>query len=245
MAGKSLEGTVITDGKGNYKILKGGQWVDHTPKESTTGGGGKKFSPQAQSFLNDLSTQASESAETRRMYERAEGAVNTLRPGPNRGRFLEIATPEEGGGFFDTLGAALVGGPARLIGAITPQDTNAYQSLKALQSENVLGKQILQKGPQTESDAARLQLTEISPSKSGKVNKEIIEAGKRKTDRVRAKAIFYTKFANKYGLNGTSPNGFTADQLWNQAGDIITERYFPSKGKKPQSSIKVLSRRKK
>jgi hypothetical protein len=110
----------------------------------------------------------------------------------------------------------------------------------------VLGEQILQKGPQTESDAARMQLTEISPSKSTNVNREIIEAGKHKANRVRAKAAFYTKFANHYGLNGVNPKGMTADQLWVAMGDAFTKQLFPQDYGSGQSApIRVISRRKK
>ncbi len=204
--------------------------------------GGGKQSVQAQNFLNTLSQQAADAAETGVIYKRSQQDINKLNPGPNRGRFLEMATPEEGGGMLDTLGAALIGGPARLIGAITPQETDAYQRLRALQSEQVLGKQLLQKGPQTESDAARLQLTEISPSKSKAVNQSVIDSGLAKTQRVQAKSIFYTKFANRWGLNGVAPNGMTADQLWNHTRDKITSDLAASR--RGGSGIKVISRTK-
>lgn len=212
-------------------------------------GGGAKMSPQAQKFLNDLSTAAQGARETGKIYDEAGKAVSTLQPGPNRGRFLEIATPEEGGGILDTLGAIVVGAPARAIGAITPEETNAYQTLRALQSSNVLTRQIEQKGPQTESDAARLMLTELSPSKSEAVNKEIVERGRHKTRREQAKAIFYTRFANKWGLNGTSPHGHTADELWAKQGDAITRQLFEGKPILKQqptgtSRIRVISRTK-
>lgn len=210
------------------------------------GPAGSKLSVQAQNFLNTLSTQAAEAQETSRLYDQAGTAIKTLKPGPNRGRYLEAATPEEGGGFLDTLGAIAIGGPSRLLGAITPQETDAFQDLRRLQSAQVLGQQLLQKGPQTESDAARLQLTELSPSKSEEVNNRVIESGKAKTDRVRAKSAWYTLWANKYGLNGTDPDGNTADSLWAKSADYITKRILhgaPSRF--PQGGgIKVLSRTK-
>jgi hypothetical protein len=253
------QGTIISDGKGNYKKLVGNDWVDYTPNDPNMGGakksaGGGKFSPQAQAFLNTMSQQAADAGETGRMYDQAGQYIKTLKPGPNRGRFLEIATPEENGGFMDTLGAAIVGGPARLIGAVTPEETRALQGLKRLQSEQVLGKQLLQKGPQTESDAARLQLTELSPMKDATLNQQVIEQGKKKTDRTRAKSIFYTAWANKYGLNGVAPNGLTADQVWAQSADHIANRVLgraktvvesrAQARSKTGAKIKILSREK-
>lgn len=211
--------------------------------------GKQAMSPQAQKFLNELSTQAAEALETSRLYDQAGGSIKQLQPGPYRGRLLEIATPEENGGFFDDLGAVVVGAPLRAVGAITPQETDAYQNLRRLQSAQVLGQQLLQKGPQTESDAARLQLTELSPKKGPGVNRDVIRSGKAKTDRVRAKSIFYTIWANKYGHNGTDPEGNTADQLWNRAADYITSRVLhgaPAKsrqrGAPVQGQVRVLSR---
>ncbi len=207
-------------------------------------GGG--ISKAAEGFLNTLSAQAAEAGETARVYQRSRAANEALRPGPNRGRFLKMATPEEGGGALDTIGAALIGAPLRMLGGITEKDTNAYQQLRAYQSDQVLGKQILQKGPQTESDAARLQLTEISPEKSQAVNREIIDSGLDKTTRIQAKATFYTKFANRWGLNGVAPNGMTADQLWKSVANKVTQDVKDARngGGNRGGGVRVISRRK-
>lgn len=240
------DGTIISDGQGHYKIAKGGQWVDYTgplpgAKAAATSG---RSQQQTQKFLNELSTEAANAAEVERHYQRARKAVEQLKPGPYRGRFLQAATPEEGGGILDTIGAIVIGGPARLTGAIRPKETDAYQILKGLQSEQVLGKQLLQKGPQTESDAARLQLTEISPNKSPEANMNVIQNGIAKTRRIRAKAVFYTKFAQQYGLNGTNDKGETADEIWAKKADAITKQLFNDQVSQSGGDIRVLSRRK-
>lgn len=202
--------------------------------------GSKGISPAAQKFLLELSGQAAAAGETERTYNRAMKDVKTLKPGPYRGAFMDVAIPTEGGGILDKLGAAVVGAPARLIGALTQEEVDAYQRLKGLQSEQVLDKQILQKGPQTESDAARLMLTEISPSKSEAVNKSVIDAGKFKSQRAQAKAVFMTKWANKYGINGVSENGNTADQVWARQGDMLTRKWLGG----GTTTIKVISKKK-
>lgn len=240
------EGTIISDGK-TYKILKGGQWVDYKgkpPASASSGGGSGGLTPGDRQFLNQLSTEAASAADTARYYERARGAVRKLKPGPYRGRFLQMATPEEGGGALDTLGSIVIGGPARLTGAISKDETDAYQILRGLQSEQVLSKQLLQKGPQTESDAARLQLTEISPSKSREANEAIISNGLQRTNRIRARAAFYTNWSNKYGLHGQNEQGQSADEVWAKNQDVIATKMFGGGTKPPTSEIRVLSRRK-
>lgn len=238
--------TIISDGQGNMKILKGNEWVDYTGPPPGMSRGSKQ-SPQAQAFLNTLSQQAADAGETRRVYDRAREDVHSLKPGPYRGALMQAATPEDNGGILDRLGAVVIGAPLRAIGAITPKETEAYQRLRGLQSQQVLQAQLAQKGPQTESDAARLMLTEISPSKLSSVNEDIINKGVAKTERARAKAAFYTKWANKYGLNATNPQGQSADEIWSNAADYITNRIIhgaPRHSESGNSTIRVLSRTK-
>lgn len=234
-------GQTATNPKTGQKVKWDGEgWVSIVaPKAAPV-----KMSNPDQNFLNNLSTTAASARETQRVYEQTGKDVKTLKPGPNRGRFLEIATPEEGGGFFDTLGAIAIGGPARMLGAIKPEETDAYQRLRGLQSQQVLERQLAQKGPQTESDAARLMLTEISPSKSAAVNRSIVERGSWKTKRDQAKAVFYGRFANKWGLHGTSPHGHTADEIWAKQGDSITKMLFDKPQGGTGTGIRVLSRTK-
>lgn len=252
MAGEQYaqEGQKVQLKDGTIAIVKNGQLVAVPGGAQAAGGGGKKFSPQAQNFLNDLSKNASSAREVGRLYDRAESAIKTVKPGPYRNRLLlSPAIPEEGG-ILDAIGGAVVGGPARLIGAVTPEETSAYQTMRAIQNAAVLERQLPQKGPQTESDAARMMLADISPGKDVDANREVMEAGRRKIEREQARAIFYTQFANKYGLHGVTPDGFTADQLWAKDSDYIVQRTVKGapagswKNKNKQGGIKILSRTK-
>jgi hypothetical protein len=234
-------GQTATNPKTGQKVQwDGANWVGVAGSLKPSGGG--KMSPQTQNFLNTLSTQAADAAETRRVYERARQDVSALQPGPYQGAFMQAATPEDNGGIFDRLGAIVIGAPARLTGAITPKETEAYQRMRGLQSQQVLQAQLAQKGPQTESDAARMMLTELSPGKTAAVNEDIISKGIAKTDRARAKAIFYSQFANKWGLNGVTPHGYTADQLWASDGNRITQSLFGPKPKASAPDIRIISR---
>lgn len=209
--------------------------------------GGKSLSKEDSVFLNKLSTQAGAAGETQRIYEQAGKDIATLKPGPNRGRFLQMAIPEEGGGILDTLGALVIGAPAKLTGAINDKEVEAYQRLKGLQAGNVLTRQLEQSGPQTESDAARLALTEISPSKGVDANASIIKEGTAKTRRAQAKAAFYRMYANKWGsLNAVTPHGYTVDQIWSKMSDRLTDQLLGpvGGGRSDAPKIKVISRRK-
>lgn len=215
-------------------------------KRADKAAGAGTVDKQAQMFLNKLSTEAQSAAEVGRLYDRAEGALKKVKPGPYRNRLLlSPAIPEDNGGILDAISGATLGGVARAIGAVTPEEVSAYQTVRGIQSGGVLEKQLAQKGPQTESDAARLMLTEISPGKDAAANDEIIRAGRQKIKRDQAKATFYTKWANKYGLNGTNPEGETADQIWARSSDYIVKKLDQQAGHgKVPSQIRVISRTK-
>jgi hypothetical protein len=247
------EGTIIRSPDGTQrKILKGGQWVDYAGPVPGQSSGSKRgltgsnanLSPDDQKFLNRLADEASGANETARIYDRATGLVKSLKTGPWRNSLLlSPAVPEDKGGILDTIGSVVVGGPARATGALTPKEISAYQELKALTNQQVLEKQIQQKGTQTEGDAARMMLTDISPGKNVDVNLNIIGNGRFKAQRVQAKSQFYNQWAQKYGLHGSNEQGLSADAYWAKFGDKYTRQIFPIQQAKPKgnSGVKVIS----
>ncbi len=236
-------GQTATNPKTGQKVKwDGSNWV----AVSGTGGAGaagSKPSQTTEKFFNELRNQANDAAEARRIYEEARKPIETLKPSPGRGRFMQMMTPEEGGGVLDTIGG-VIGAIPRAIGAITPEETNAYQQLRGYQSQQVLRRQLEQKGPQTESDAARLALTELSPSKSKEVNEDIINKGIQRTARAQARAVFYQRFSQRWGLNGRDAQGRTADEIWANEADKLTREIIGGIDKKPTTTIRVVSRRK-
>jgi len=241
-------GQTATNPKTGQKVQWDGQnWtaVPGTGQKTQTELGGGRSAQQDVKFLNDLSTQAADAAEVERIYNRAAKDIKSFQTGPYRGTFMQMATPEDSGGMLDKIGSVLIGGPARAIGAITPKDTTEYQKLSSLQQYRVLGEQTRQKGVQTEGDAARIKLAEISPTKTVDANMDIINNGLDRMRRVQAKSSFYTQWANKYGLHGTNQNGETADQVWANNQDAITNSLIRgSAGAPAPNDIRVLSRRK-
>lgn len=240
--------TIAKNANGDMIILKGNQWVPYTGPDPalSKGPGGSRASQQDVKLLNEYGSAAADAAEVERIYKRAATDIKKFHTGPYRGTIMGMATPEDNGGFMDKLGAVVIGAPARLTGAITSEDTNRYQKLRSLQQYRVLGEQTRQKGVQTEGDAARIMLAEISPTKTEEANMDIIRNGIARMQRVKAKAAFYTKWANKYGLHGQNAAGQTADQVWGTKSDILTKEMFgdPEDALGTPSKIRVISRTK-
>jgi len=226
------EGTIIKMQDGSLRIQTNGEWAPYTgvdPAKPKKAG----MSKEDRQRLNTMGEDAAAAKEVGSLYDRAEKALADIRPGPYRNSLLlSPAIPEEEGGWADRASAATFGGVARGIGAVTPKETSAYQTARAIQNAAVLERQLLQKGVQTNTDAQRMMLADISPNKDMKANMEIINAGRDQIRRRQAKAAFYTKFANNWGLNGVSPDGFTADELWAKSSDYITKKLMGD-GKKP------------
>jgi hypothetical protein len=249
-------GQTATDHKTGEKIRWDGQnWVS-VPGTGRGGAGGPKpgqtasgaLSPQAQNFLNDLSKNAASAREIGKLYDSTEQSLTRLQPGPWRNRLLlQPGIPEEGG-VMDAVSGAVIGGPLRLTGAISPQNVDDYQNVRRVQNAAVLERQIPQKGAQTESDAARMMLADVSPGKTLEANKQVIAQARKKIEREQAKSIFYAKFTNLYGLYGLSPHGHTADELWAKQGDAITNQLFHGipipggHGQPRKGTIRVISR---
>ena len=181
-----------------------------------------KLSVQDNKFLNEMratSGQAGLEAETE--YRNAARVIDRLGTGPVRAKLLDAFIPQDGGGFWDTVGG-VIGAPF-----IDQQTVDDFQTLKGLQSKRVLTEQLAQKGPQTESDAARLKLTEISPYNTKGANIRVLDAGMRKARLASIKPDFFTKWTNQYGLNGLDAQGRTVDAAWSDLTRRATSARVP------------------
>lgn len=197
-----------------------------TPRVGRQGAG--RLSPQEGAFLNILRDQARSGEAIERTYRRTEGANQRLRPGPWRGTFLNAAIPNEGGGILDTIGSVVVGGPARLTGAITDQNVRDYQEMERARAEGTLARQLEQRGVQTESDAARMALAELSARRTTEGNQAVIDQGIVRAQRDQAKAAYYQQWAARFGgINGTrNSRGQTVEDAWHQFGEEFRRRMF-------------------
>lgn len=228
MANPPPVGTIAEHSDGRQVRFDGQRWVQIRAANPRARRSGNNMSSRDEMTVNALREQAAAARETSRVYERARAANQRLNSGPTRGRLLETAIEDPNGGILDSLGALVIGGPLRLTGAISQQDVDDYQMMRGLQSENVLTRQIEQRGPQTDSDAARMMLTEISPGRTREGNREVIDQGQFRARRAQARAAYYAQWAARFnGLNGTrNSRGQTVDDAWNQYGDAFTQRMF-------------------
>jgi hypothetical protein len=219
MAGQ--EGDTATGPGGQKFVVQGGklvpvQTIGAPVRAGNARSGRSGATPQEQITLNRMTENAASAGEVRRQYAAAAPVIKRLGTGPFRGAFLDAATAEDGGGFWDKIGAALVGVPAKLTGAVTDQDTADFTNLKALQARRVLAEQTLQKGVQTEGDATRIKAGDIGPYMPEATNLATAERGVGMADRSAQRAAFYTAWTNKYGLNGVNENGQAAEQVFSK-----------------------------
>lgn len=99
---------------------------------------------------------------------------------------------------------------------VSQQDKEDFQFLENLKNRAVLASQIEQKGPQTESDAARMTLTGIQPGNYKGVNGRILGEAMIKAQLAVRRPGFYTRWAQKYGsLQSLDQKGRSVDDAWN------------------------------
>lgn len=210
MAGDGWED--VTDPSEIKKVL-GTQGLNRTLGIGTDpqGRGSGRLSVQDQKFLNQLRPESQSGLDSLNQINQAAASVSRLHTGPVRAALLEARIPNEKGGFFDKLGGILGNW------SVPQQDQDDFQRLQGLASEQVMDAQIAQKGPQTEADAARLQMTKISPYKGMAVNKAVMRNSAISAALAARKTPFYTKWANDHGgVNSVDAAGRTADDVWTQ-----------------------------
>lgn len=209
MGGTIKVGTRITDGKGNYKEWSGSAWQDVRASAAAP-----ELSKQQEIELAKMRGNLGAVDNTRRLYNQVEEVVKRFGTGPYRGGVVGFLTPEPDDGIVERVIGSPLGWLAKTTGLLPEKDIADYQDLKAMQSERVAERQLEQKGVQTESDAARYKLADISPSNTIETNARIIARGRKAMDRASEKVTFYTKWANRFGLNGLNKNGVDVNRAW-------------------------------
>lgn len=190
--------------------------TDPAELRKVLGGSGRGgLSVQDNKALNEMRDAHSAGLKVNRDYREVARTLDRGNVTPLNASFLKAFIPEEGGGLLDGIGGA--------IGSlfIDQQTRDDFNALRALQSGRVMDAQIAQKGPQTEADAARLQLAEVSPWKSKKANLGVMMRGMADATLAKRKLPFMQQWANKYGLNGVDERGRTADQAWGEVAKRV------------------------
>ena len=178
-----------------------------------TGKGGGKFTNPDKNALNTWGDQSNEASLMTRDYRRLFQLLPKINP--DHAPIMDSVTPKEGGGIGNYLMSKITSNGERA--GITPQERAAYKEAMAIKNRYIQQAQLLQKGPQTESDARRIGLTTFDMSNPLSTNVPILMRGYADAATAARKSSFYTKWANKYGLNGVDKAGRSADQAWMSA----------------------------
>lgn len=216
---------------GSVVTWNGTTWVQTVDPRTPGGLSGRTVPREDAPAIAGLRKSAEAGAAAERTYGRVAEANRRLQPGPWRGRFLDAAIPSEEGGILDTLGGFLIGGPARMVGAITPREVDDYQTVQRARNQGVLAEQQSQAGVQTEGDAARMAMAGLNATNTTTSNETAITQGTQDAIRAQARTAFYTAWASKYGgLNATNPQGFNVDAVWNGAQPRIIAHFIEQRG---------------
>lgn len=169
-----------------------------------------------QKFINEMRTGTGDMTTLIRDITAAQQSVDRFKPSPDRGSYFNNVVPDDDDGWISLIGKKLGRGMASITGnGISDQEIEDFQRLKGLQEARVLQQAQAQKGPQTESDALRMKLADISPSKSVNVNAQILAETQYDAMMNQQEPEFYAKWANKYGsTNSQNPEGRTAGEVW-------------------------------
>ena len=220
---------------------RGDELSNRQKEQELRQGGG--LSTQDQTFINAMREQVGGIDDVISTLKNA--AQISDRVNPDIARFAQWGTVGEGGGLADWIGSKMFGG------LTTPRQKDDFQTLSALQNDAVLLKQQAQKGPQTEADAVRMQLSSLSPFKRNVPNAAIIGQASLNARLSQRRPGFYTEWAQKHGsVNAVDPQGRSVDQAWKAFSDTARRAYEANpaiqriKGTKakpkPKSSPKVI-----
>ena len=169
--------------------------------------------------LTDASDRSSAAGKTLRLYDSVAPAIERFNPGPLKGSVYDALMPNDGEGFWGGVGSTL-GAPLRAL--LPQQDKDDYQRINAAQSERVALRQMEQKGPQTDKDAAMYRQADLSPTRTKAVNRDIIARGRTESHLVKQKAALLNKWVAQYGSpSAPNHNGFT----FQQASDWLEQNY--------------------
>lgn len=176
------------------------------------------------------------SNEAIRTYDHIGPTLERFNPGPGKGLIYDAFT-DNGGGFFDKLGAA-VGTVVRPI--LPQQDQDDYQVINAAVNRNVKNWHKIEKGVQTAQDDVIAAKTDFNASNSVSANRRIIAKNRKEAELARVRTLLHSKWVGKYGsIARASENGMT----FPQAAAMAERDYLASKARRqaPPSTRKAPS----
>lgn len=166
-----------------------------------------------QAFINEMRQGQGDLPSVLRDITAAQAAVDRFQPAPGRGSDYAWGVPEDNDWPTTVVAKNAYAG----LRGMPQQSKEDYQTLSALQNAQVLNAQLAQKGPQTESDAIRMKLANVSPNKDVRPNARILAEQQYDTMMKMQRAGFYENWANRLGsTHALNRQGKNADQVWNE-----------------------------
>lgn len=208
--GKTTATTTNTNANTNRTVVQTrGDQLDNAGKARTLTQ--NPISEKDQAMINAMRLNQGDLPGVLRDITGAQAAVDRFQPSPGKGALYSLGVPED-----DDW--AITAGLKNLVGLALPeQGKQDYQTLRGLQNQGVLNAQLAQKGPQTESDAARMKLVGVSPNKATGTNAQLLAEQQYDTMMKNQRPAFFEYWANKLGsthaLNGARKS---ADQVWTE-----------------------------
>lgn len=218
--GPEMEGRTATSKDGKTRIIiRNGEAVADTsyvpPAEKT------KTSSDDQKALRDSSARAMTERDAMRVYNDAEQAVRRLDTGPMQSWWMDTITPEQDGGFWDSVGGVL-GTPARLL--YKDQDFSDRDHLRTVNADASIAASANMKGAASDRDMAMMRLTGVQTGKTREENLRVIGDARLQSSLEQWRARYTSRWISRYGsLSAPAPSGASFQEAL-QAG----ERKFTS-----------------
>lgn len=172
------------------------------------------ISKEDAAIINDMRKDAAVATRAQQELMAAAHASDRFRPSPDRAATVNRVLPQEGDGWFDQKMRKVYG----WLDGVTQQDITDYQDLERYRQGRVATIQQEQKGPQTDSDAARYMKSTFGPDKTPKINAAAIGEAMFNAKFDELRPGMYTQWANKYGsLSALNKDGLSVDEWYNNA----------------------------
>jgi hypothetical protein len=173
--------------------------------------GRAKTTPQDMMLLRDSTSRAETERNARKDYGSIRQAVRDMGTGALKAATLDAITPEQDGGFVDTVGG-LLGAPLRLF--VSDKTLAARDQLNTVSAQVALRGSQQMKGSSSDKDTALMRTAGVSPYKSKTENLRILDNAERESALEQHRATLKSKWISRYGsISAPGPNGMAYEEI--------------------------------
>lgn len=181
--------------------------------------GRAKTTPQDMMLLRDSTSRAEAERNARKDYGSIRQAVRDMNTGPLKAATLDAITPQQDGGFMDTVGG-LLGAPLRLF--VSDKTMAARDQLNTVSAQVALKGSQQMKGSSSDKDTALMRTAGVSPYKSKAENLRILDNAERESALEQHRATLKSKWISRYGsISAPGPNGMAYEEIAARQDDLV------------------------